>query len=89
MDLADKTEREFARSGDTLTGECTERGILDMGLLVEPVDIARYEFIRMPQKERWGVLAAKDSPLPHTTELARRTWRIFRDPKGTLTRAQR
>lgn len=62
MDLADKTEREFARSGDTLTGECTERGILDMGLLVEPVDIARYEFIRMPQKERWGVLAAKDSP---------------------------
>lgn len=40
-----------------------EKGILDMGLLVEPVDIARYEFIRMPQKERWGILVSKDSPL--------------------------
>ena len=40
-----------------------EKGILDMGLLVEPVDIAKYEFIRMPKRERWGILVSKDSPL--------------------------
>ncbi len=47
-----------------------EKGILDMGLLVGPVDISRYEFIRMPRKERWGVLVPKTSPLsayPHVT----------------------
>ena len=40
-----------------------EKGILDMGLLVGPVDIAKYEFIRMPIKERWGILVSKDAPL--------------------------
>lgn len=43
--------------------EHIERGIFDLGLLTEPVDISRYEFIRMPYKERWGVLTRKDSPL--------------------------
>lgn len=36
--------------------ERIENGVLDMGLLSEPVDIGKYEFIRMPIKERWGVL---------------------------------
>lgn len=43
--------------------ERIEKGILDMGLLVEPVDISKYEFIRLPVKERWGVLVREDSPL--------------------------
>lgn len=40
-----------------------EKGLLDIGLLTEPVDISKYEFIRMPLRERWGVLCRKDSPL--------------------------
>lgn len=43
--------------------ERIEKGILDMGLLAEPVNIGKYEFIRMPQKERWGILTRKDSKL--------------------------
>lgn len=43
--------------------ERIEKGLLDMGLLVEPVDIAKYEFIRLPLKEQWGVLVRTDSPL--------------------------
>lgn len=43
--------------------ERIEKGLLDMGLLVEPVDISKYEFIRMPVKERWGILVREDSPL--------------------------
>lgn len=40
-----------------------EKGILDMGLLVEPVDVSKYEFIRIPCKERWGLLTQADPPL--------------------------
>lgn len=40
-----------------------EDGTLDFGLLIEPVDIGKYGFIRMAQKERWGALVRKDSPL--------------------------
>jgi DNA-binding transcriptional LysR family regulator len=43
--------------------ERLESGLLDLGLLMEPVDISRYAFLRLPEKERWGVLVAKDSPL--------------------------
>ncbi len=43
--------------------ERIEKGILDIGLLTEPVDIGKYEFIRMPQKEKWGILTRKDSAL--------------------------
>ena len=43
--------------------ERMERGLLDLGLLMEPVDISRYAFVRMPEKEQWGVLVREDSPL--------------------------
>ena len=43
--------------------ERLEKGILDMGLLTEPVNTGKYEFIRMPQKEKWGVLVRRDSKL--------------------------
>lgn len=40
-----------------------ERGSIDIGLLLEPVDVARYDFIRMPVQEEWGVLVREDSEL--------------------------
>lgn len=40
-----------------------ENGILDFGLLLEPVELSKYNFIRMPLKEKWCVLMRKDSPL--------------------------
>lgn len=43
--------------------ERIERGVLDAGLLQEPVDIARYSFIRTPVREQWGVLVREDSEL--------------------------
>ena len=43
--------------------ERIEKGLLDMGLLTEPVDIGRYAFLRTPQKDRWGVLLPNDHPL--------------------------
>jgi len=43
--------------------ERLEKGIADMGLLMEPVDIGKYDFIRMPEKERWAVLMEEDNEL--------------------------
>ena len=40
-----------------------DKGLLDIGLLTEPVDISKYNFIRLRRKERWGVLVRKDSEL--------------------------
>ena len=43
--------------------EQIERGTLDLGLLLEPVDISKYDIIRLPVKEQWGVHVREDSPL--------------------------
>lgn len=36
---------------------------LDIGLLTEPVDISKYDFIRLKEKEVWGVLMRKNDVL--------------------------
>lgn len=43
--------------------ERLDKGLIDIGLLTEPVDIAKYNFIIMNQKEQWGVLVREDSIL--------------------------
>lgn len=40
-----------------------ERGLLDIGLMSEPIDIRKYNFVNMPVKEQWGVYVPDDSPL--------------------------
>lgn len=40
-----------------------ERGLLDVGLMSEPIDIRKYNFVNMPVKEQWGVYVPEDSPL--------------------------
>ena len=40
-----------------------DRGLVDIGLLLEPIDIEIYDFIRLDMKERWVVLMRPDSPL--------------------------
>ncbi len=46
-----------------------EKGLLDIGLLAEPVEIGRHAFIRLPRKERWGALMRKDHPLAEKNEI--------------------
>lgn len=40
-----------------------EKGLVDVGLLLEPVDTSRYDFVRLSQKETWGILMRDDHPL--------------------------
>jgi DNA-binding transcriptional LysR family regulator len=46
-----------------------ERGLVDIGLLLEPVDMERFEFIRLETKEKWVVLMRPDSPLAAKTDV--------------------
>ena len=43
--------------------ERLEKGLLDLGMLSEPVDIGRYEFTRLPKREQWGVWVDREHPL--------------------------
>ena len=31
--------------------------------MIEPIDISKYEYLTLPEKDRWGVVMKKDSPL--------------------------
>ncbi len=55
--------------------ERLDKGLIDFGLLVEPFDIEKYDFIRLPVKDTWGVLMRKDSPLAEKESIcARDLW---------------
>ena len=43
--------------------EKMDSGRLDAGLLIEPVEVAKYDFFHLPCTETWGILLPKDHPL--------------------------
>ena len=47
--------------------ERIEQGLTDIGLLTEPVEVGKYQFIRLPEKARWGILVQDDSELAGKT----------------------
>ena len=46
-----------------------DQGLIDIGLLLEPVDVHKYEYIRLPSKETWGLLVREDHPLADHTQV--------------------
>ena len=48
-------------AGDVM--ERLDNGLLDFGVLLQPVDIASYDSIALPVKDAWGVLMRRDNPL--------------------------
>lgn len=40
-----------------------ERGFLDIGLMSEPIDVRKYNFVNMPINEQWGVFVPDSFPL--------------------------
>ncbi|MFR5875025.1 MAG: LysR family transcriptional regulator [Eubacterium sp.] len=52
----------FTATAD-LVKEQMDKGLVDIGLLLEPIDIEKYEFIRLPIKEKWVVLMKADDKL--------------------------
>lgn len=42
--------------------EKLDKGLLDFGLLIEPVDKRKYEYLRLPVTDTWGIYMREDSP---------------------------
>ncbi|MDU5336756.1 LysR family transcriptional regulator [Enterococcus sp.] len=43
--------------------ERLDRGLDDFGIVVDPVDLSKYDYLTLPNKDTWGVVMRKDSPL--------------------------
>lgn len=43
--------------------EKLDKGLLDFGILIQPIDLSKYDHISIPQKDVWGVVMRTDSPL--------------------------
>lgn len=49
--------------------ERLDKGLLDFGLLIQPTDITKYDYLHIPAKDSWGVIMLKDSPLAQKNEI--------------------
>ena len=47
--------------------ERLDKGLLDFGLLIQPTDIAKYDYLSLPAKDTWGVILRRDAPLAEKT----------------------
>lgn len=51
-------------SGDTdRVMQKLDKGLIDFGLLVGPVEVSKYDYMGLPIKDTWGVIMPKDSAL--------------------------
>lgn len=67
---AHAVQKEFPKvtfhlfSGDSaIISERLDKGLIDFGIFIEPFDLSRYDHLRLPLYDTWGVLMRKDSPL--------------------------
>lgn len=59
----------YTATADLITDRM-DRGLVDIGLMLGPVDMAKYEFVRLGRTERWVVAMRPDSPLARHDSLA-------------------
>ncbi|WP_169090434.1 LysR family transcriptional regulator [Paenibacillus sp. PL91] len=52
----------YSGNEDDVT-ERLNKGLLDFGILIQPADISKYNYIDIPAKDVWGVVMRKDSSL--------------------------
>lgn len=51
-------------SGDSGTiMEKLDNGLIDFGVFIEPCDLLKYDYLRLPLQDTWGIIMRKDSPL--------------------------
>ena len=46
-----------------------DKGLVDIGLLLEPIDVTKYDYVRLAQQDTWGLLVRDDHPLAKKTSL--------------------
>lgn len=61
----------YSGNADDVT-ERLDKGLLDFGVLIQPADLSKYDYINLPDKDLWGVIMRKDSPLACQREILRK-----------------
>jgi len=57
-------------SGSTVeVTDLINKGLIDFGILVAPVDLQRYDYLQLPTRDIFGVLMRKDSPLANLSSI--------------------
>ena len=59
----------FSSNADAII-ERLDKGLLDMGFLLEPEITPRYDYKKLPLREAWGILMRKDSPLANVETIS-------------------
>ena len=52
--------------------EKLDKGLLDFGLLIDPADLSKYDYLKMPVKDTWGLAMRRDSPLSNKKNITKR-----------------
>lgn len=56
--------RYHLSSGNTeQVAEKLDKGLMDFAIIAEPPDLSKYNYIELPNADKWGVVMKKDSPL--------------------------
>lgn len=50
-------------SGTDMADERLDRGLLDFAIIVQSVDLTRYNHLELPSRNRWGLIVPADDPL--------------------------
>ncbi len=63
---------QFAMYNETVDNvkDRLDKGLVDIGLLLEPVDVTKYDYVRLSQQDTWGLLVRDDSPLANRETLS-------------------
>lgn len=61
--LYPKVKFDIYTGNADLIKERLDNGLVDVGILLEPVDVEKFNFIRLSQKENWGIIISQDHPL--------------------------
>ena len=46
-----------------------DKGLADLGLLLEPIDVTQYDYVRLARQDTWGLLVRSDHPLAEKASL--------------------
>lgn len=60
---------DFYTGEANLVKEKLNQGILDIGILLEPIDIEEFDFIRLPYQDSWGLIVDQFHPIANKETL--------------------
>lgn len=53
----------FYSSGTDFVHERIDKGLLDFAIIVEEVNLSKYNYLKLPYSDTWGLLMRKDDPM--------------------------